>query len=289
MRVTFLAPLFASGLAIATAGTTATPTPAAAPLAIHLPDSSAPQAPAHVLVALAEGFGLEPVKREVMDPMIRIERGVRDVVEGATSRIAALCDLASASENVRIPDIRVLRVEPVVNASTSGYGWREDPINNRRKFHSGADIRGDYGTPVAAAGDGVVVFAGDKGGYGNVVFVDHGGGVVTRYAHLRKIETKLDATVTAGQRIGQIGATGRTTGPHLHFEVRLDDRPVDPVTALAVADLWRTDAARGRIAAYSLAPNAQAKQQSVSDKDKPKSKASRPERSGHVKRVKPLS
>ncbi|MEO8706754.1 MAG: M23 family metallopeptidase [Kofleriaceae bacterium] len=285
MRLALLVPLFASGLVAVTVGVAGTPATQAPqqPLALHLPPTdAAPAVAPFTLNQLADAFGLEPGR----ESMIRMERGVRDAVEGATSRIAAMLDLASESTDVRIPDIRVLRVEPVINASTSGFGWREDPINNRRKFHGGADIRGDYGTPVAAAGDGIVIFAGDKSGYGNVVFVDHGGGVVTRYAHLRKIETKLDAAVTAGQRIGQIGATGRTTGPHLHFEVRLDDRAVDPVTALAVAELWRESPAQGRIAAYSLAPAVQSIKKSDADTTK---KPTRPERPGRAKRVKPLS
>src|SRR5262249_21296923 len=137
------------------------------------------------------------------------------------------------------PDLRVLTTEPVERSESSGYGWREDPVNKRRKFHHGTDYRGKPGTPVLAAGNGVVVFAQRCSGYGKVVFVDHGGGVVTRYAHLRKIEVKQGMLVSAGDRIGQVGSTGRTTGPHLHFEVRVDGRDVDPNMALAVAGLMR--------------------------------------------------
>ena len=137
-----------------------------------------------------------------------------------------------------------------------------------------------------AAGDGVVVFAGRQGGYGNVVYVDHGGGVVTRYAHLRRIETKKDASVTAGERIGQVGSTGRATGPHLHFEVRLDGRAVDPVTAMTVAELERADPRAGQLAAFALSPEIQAAvARRRSDRKQAAATRSRPERKGRVKRA----
>jgi len=147
---------------------------------------------------------------------------------------------------------------------------------------------------VLAAGPGVVVFAGRRGGYGNLIEVDHGGGVLTRYAHLRRIEAKVDMAVLAGQKIGQVGSTGRTTGPHLHFEVRLADSPVDPVTAMTVAQLVREQPEMGRIAAFALAPEVQAELASKVDPPKQRrsanaKKESRPERAGRVKRVKPVS
>ena len=163
------------------------------------------------------------------------------------------------------PDVSMLTTEPVARSESSGYGWREDPKNKRQKFHHGSDYRGKPGTPILAAGTGTVVFAGRRGGYGNVIFVDHGNGVITRYAHLRRIEAKKGSTVTAGERIGQLGSTGRTTGPHLHFEVRLDGRSVDPNTALAVAELMRESPSAGAVAAYSLAPELQANARDMQD------------------------
>jgi murein DD-endopeptidase MepM/ murein hydrolase activator NlpD len=163
------------------------------------------------------------------------------------------------------PDLGVLTTEPVFRTESSGFGWREDPKGRRRKFHHGADYRGKPGTPILAAGDGTVVFAGRRGGYGNVVFVDHGGGIVTRYAHMRRIETKVGATLSAGDRIGQLGSTGRTTGPHLHFEVRLAGRSVDPNTALAIAELMREAPGAGQLAALALAPELMAKARDAHD------------------------
>ena len=225
-------------------------------------------------------------------PLASATQGVRDFFGSAGDRIATTLDHLRAAANIPAPDLTALRIEPVENCATSGFGWREDPITKRRKFHSGADIRGGFGTPVMAAGDGTVIFAGDQNGYGNLVMVDHGNGIVTRYAHLRRIDAKKNQVITAGTRIGQVGATGRATGPHLHFEVRIDGHPVDPVTAMIVAELERSSPAAGHLAAQILAPDLQAAK--LSDVDPPKQSQSkrpeaRPERKDAPKRAKPLS
>ena len=160
-----------------------------------------------------------------------------------------------------------LRVSPIVHVQSSGFGWRDDPVNERRrKFHTGTDFRADRGTPVHAAGDGVVVFTGRLGGYGRTIHIDHGGGLVTRYAHLSKVEVTAGAHVTGSQRIGAVGSTGRTTGPHLHFEVRIEGRPVDPVLAMNVAELARTAPDLAAIAAVALTPAIQAQSLDAEDR-----------------------
>lgn len=150
------------------------------------------------------------------------------------------------------PDLRALDAEPVPGVESSGYGWRRDPFHKRKKFHRGADYPAKHGTPVHAAGTGVVTFAGRHGGYGRVIMIAHNDGVETRYAHLSKIGVKKGQTVQSGSAIGRIGSSGRSTGPHLHFEVRLDGRAVDPQTALDLAELQRTDPEAAKSAMRAL-------------------------------------
>lgn len=183
-------------------------------------------------------------------------------------------------------DLTKLVASPVPGVESSGFGWRADPINNRRKFHKGTDFRAPRGTAVYAAGAGVVTFAGRMGGYGNVVFIDHGNGVITRYGHMRRIGTKRDAQVVAGAQIGEVGSTGRATGPHLHFEVRLDGRAVNPSVAMSLAALQRTDPVAARAAASSLAPEVQAV--SADPHSRHANKGKRPERAGRPQRTKAL-
>lgn len=118
---------------------------------------------------------------------------------------------------------------------TSGFGYRRDPFNGSGAMHSGIDFRGAMGSPIYAAADGRVTFAGVKSGYGNTIEVTHGNGILTRYAHLSRIDVKPGQTVGAGATIGGLGSTGRSTGPHLHFEVRINDRAINPRPFLEAA------------------------------------------------------
>ena len=242
------------------------------------------------LVSLSVLLALHAPAVAETEDAITWHRAMRDVVFHAVVSLAEVADSTGAA----IPDVSVLTTEPVANTESSGFGWRDDPIRHRAKFHTGTDFRGKRGTPVLAAGDGVVVFASRRGGYGNLIEIDHGGGVITRYAHLARMHAKRGAVVRGGEQIGQVGSTGRTTGPHLHFEVRLDDRPVDPVAALTIAELVREAPAMGRIAAFALAPELQSQVSSRLDPPKTRRtrtarKGSRPDRPGRVKRIKPLS
>ncbi len=109
------------------------------------------------------------------------------------------------------------------------FGYRRNPFGGRGyEFHSGMDIDGNRGDLVAAPANGVVVTAGWEGGYGNLIEVDHGNGLTTRYGHLSKVGVQVGDTIQRGQLIGLIGSTGRSTGPHLHYEVRLNDKPINP-------------------------------------------------------------
>ncbi|MFO7152647.1 MAG: peptidoglycan DD-metalloendopeptidase family protein [Bacillota bacterium] len=111
---------------------------------------------------------------------------------------------------------------------TSEYGWRVHPIYNSRRFHTGIDIGAPMGSNVVAAESGEVIYAGSYGGYGNTIIIDHGGGISTLYAHLSKILVKVGQEVKRGDRIGLVGSTGISTGPHLHFEVRKNGQHVNP-------------------------------------------------------------
>ncbi len=119
---------------------------------------------------------------------------------------------------------------------TSPFGARTDPFLGRPALHTGVDLREGYGTDIRATAAGRVIFAGTAGGYGNMVEVDHGNGVTTRYAHMGGFAVSEGQSVTRGAVLGFVGATGRATGPHLHYEVRIDGDPVDPMRFLASAD-----------------------------------------------------
>ncbi len=111
---------------------------------------------------------------------------------------------------------------PVPGATrvSSDYGWRIHPIQGTRKFHTGIDIPSPTGTPITAAADGTVVFAGWKGGYGNALIISYGGGLHTLYGHCVSLIASSGDEVKKGQKIALVGSTGNSTGPHLHFEVR---------------------------------------------------------------------
>ncbi len=121
-----------------------------------------------------------------------------------------------------------VEVKPPSGHVTSGFGWRNDPITGRVRFHKGSDVRMAYGEDVRGAAGGRVTFVGRQGGYGLTVVLDHGGGVETRYAHLSSAAVRQGDAVESGQVIAQSGNSGRSTGPHLHFEVLNNGRAVEP-------------------------------------------------------------
>lgn len=118
---------------------------------------------------------------------------------------------------------------PVTGFITSSFGSRLSPFGRGIQFHKGLDISNRIGTPIIAPADGAVILASPDGGYGNSVEVDHGGGIITKYAHMQRFNVKPGDWVKRGQTLGYIGLTGRTTGPHLHYEVRLNGVPVNPM------------------------------------------------------------
>ena len=133
---------------------------------------------------------------------------------------------------------------PVAGKITSHFGVRNDPFGKGERKHTGVDIAAPAGTPVKAMAAGTVVFSGPAGGYGNLIAIDHGNGMTTRYAHNRALLASIGERVTVGQEIAQVGSTGRSTGPHLHFEVRRDGRAVDPLAEIAKFPSMATVAVR---------------------------------------------
>lgn len=116
---------------------------------------------------------------------------------------------------------------------SSGYGMRKDPFHGQQRFHGGIDIAAAPGTPVLASADGVVSAIGAKGGFGNHVSVTHGDGSVSMYGHLRDENVRVGQRVRQGQQIGQVGSTGRSTGPHLDYRVKKNGQTIDPMRVLA--------------------------------------------------------
>jgi murein DD-endopeptidase MepM/ murein hydrolase activator NlpD len=159
--------------------------------------------------------------------------GLTTFLQGAFERQALGVPAQSEATSVAEP----FRAEtaaaplPLSGAVTSPFGYRADPFNGAMRFHAGVDIAATYGREVPSAGAGQVVFSGAQGGYGNTVVVEHQGGIRTRYAHLASVQVDVGSRVEAGTVVGRVGSSGRSTGPHLHFEVLQDGRPLDPAVA----------------------------------------------------------
>jgi murein DD-endopeptidase MepM/ murein hydrolase activator NlpD len=120
-------------------------------------------------------------------------------------------------------------IRPTNGWISSGFGYRMSPFTNRREFHKGLDIATRIGTPIVATADGLVIFAGREGNFGKMITINHGYNLRTRYAHLHKLAVSKGQFVKRGQVIGEVGNTGRCTGPHLHYEVHLNGVPVNPL------------------------------------------------------------
>jgi murein DD-endopeptidase MepM/ murein hydrolase activator NlpD len=150
----------------------------------------------------------------------------------------------------RLAQLLVPSSAPVEGPVGSGFGFRADPFTGRGALHTGLDFPGDIGTPIMAAAGGMVVNVELHPGYGNLVEIDHGNGLVTRYAHASKVLVKHGDLVKRGQLVAQVGNTGRSTGPHLHFEVLVDGVPQNPARFLAgrgkAPDLQATAEPRSR-------------------------------------------
>lgn len=160
----------------------------------------------------AEGAGLEAGKSIFLP-------GAKPVVVATTSRSGSSAALSGFRW-------------PVAGRISSPFGWRRDPFSGRKDFHTGLDIRAPSGRTIVAAKAGTVVYSGWMGGYGRVIVINHGGGYTTLYAHCSKLLAAKGKKVSAGQAVAQVGSSGRSTGPHLHFEVRVNNSPTNPLKVL---------------------------------------------------------
>lgn len=123
---------------------------------------------------------------------------------------------------------------PVRGTITSGFGWRISPFGDGNELHPGVDIAYTMGAPVVATADGEVVASGPAGGYGNLVQIDHGNGIATLYGHNSQLAVNVGQQVKKGQVIAYAGSTGKSTGPHVHYEVRINNTPIDPMKYLVL-------------------------------------------------------
>ncbi|WP_304170002.1 M23 family metallopeptidase [Phenylobacterium aquaticum] len=164
---------------------------------------------------------------EAKDPralaaVLDVDEGFAERIQHAATNLSEASALSDAAE--KLPFAR-----PTNHTGTSsGFGVRFDPFTGRPAFHSGLDFVGGFGVPIYVTAPGVVSFTGVRSGYGNTIEVDHGGGFKTRYAHLQAIGVQVGQRLAVGQRIGAMGSTGRSTGPHLHYEVWVNGRAQNP-------------------------------------------------------------
>jgi murein DD-endopeptidase MepM/ murein hydrolase activator NlpD len=161
---------------------------------------------------------------------------LRVLLEGLNSRLTAV---SHAVERRNALADATPSMWPVIGWLSSTMGMRKDPITGGNEYHSGLDIASERGDPVFATAAGTVTYVGRRGAYGNLVVIDHGFGLESRYGHLLKYLVTPGSTVSRGDIIAQVGATGRATGYHLHYEVVANDRPINPLTLLTQEPLAR--------------------------------------------------
>jgi murein DD-endopeptidase MepM/ murein hydrolase activator NlpD len=181
-------------------------------------------------VAKGDGLGIAKMMERTLGKNAADDSGGEEGVQGPAERPHA----ASAPHLAALPPPGLTPPEgepglPAGMRMTSGYGPRADPLEGDHRIHTGVDFAAPEGAPIRAVAPGTVRSAGPRGGYGNAVEIDHGGGVTTLYGHASALTVTPGQHVGAGDEVGLVGHTGRATGPHLHFEVRHGGQPVDPI------------------------------------------------------------
>lgn len=184
-------------------------------------------------------FGVGGSTPEDLNPEIELTQRHQSLIKDMHQQISQLDKVADTQQygfKTLLSNLETQRnilahtpaIRPVKGWITSGFGYRQSPFTGKLEFHKGLDIANRKGTKIAAAADGVVTYVGVRGLFGNLMIIDHGHGITTRYAHLEKTFFKKGDCVSRGDTIALMGNTGRSTGAHLHYEVRLDGVPVNP-------------------------------------------------------------
>lgn len=173
--------------------------------------------------------------RSLQSQAKELERMLRQFEEDEAdiaAEIAAFSKRTNSGKSLNLPKFHGTFIRPVDASITSEFGMRFHPILKIRRMHTGLDFGASVGTTVRASAGGVVILAEHKGGYGNTVVIEHGGGLQTLYGHLSRYTVSAGQRVSQGQTIGKVGNSGLSTGPHLHFEIRVNGRPVNPRSRL---------------------------------------------------------
>ncbi len=157
-----------------------------------------------------------------------LSKEVDRLLSVSSEREKELAELSNFLEDQKLMLSHIPSIWPAEGWVTSGFGYRSSPFTSSKKFHHGMDIANNIGTPIHSPADGIVIYTGSRDGYGRTLVINHGFGLTTRYAHCSEFKVKVGKRVKRGDLVATVGNTGRSTGPHLHYEVRLNNIPQNP-------------------------------------------------------------
>ena len=196
-------------------------------------DKQVPKANAKPATSMPDGRGGPLVLARPMTEL-DLQKAIAKLTDAVDARDDSLSSIEAKILQQSVLKEMLPNAEPVnVAYNSSSYGWRIDPFTGGKAFHEGLDFPANIGTPIYAAADGIVSFADHTPDYGNIVKIEHGSGLETRYAHASKLLVHAGERVAKGQIVAEVGSTGRSTGPHLHYEIRLNGDSLDPRKYLA--------------------------------------------------------
>ena len=191
-------------------------------------DKQVPKANAKPATSMPDGRGGPLVLARPMTEL-DLQKAIAKLTDAVDARDDSLSSIEAKILQQSVLKEMLPNAEPVnVAYNSSSYGWRIDPFTGGKAFHEGLDFPANIGTPIYAAADGIVSFADRTPDYGNIVKIEHGSGLETRYAHASKLLVHAGERVAKGQIVAEVGSTGRSTGPHLHYEIRLNGDSLDP-------------------------------------------------------------